>query len=900
MNSSRNGANRLALRGIVAAMVAAIGWSAFGEVTPTDLPIDKTPWMHIDASNATTLVTEKDPGTGVTVVKSARDASGGERSVTSATTGATTLGDWKGMPYFDFGPYFNPATAAGAGFNWSEECSTVREVFLVVMDRDGDNEGFFVGGSSSIDFHRGSAGALFLGGNASSRVLNGRIEIDGEAATAETVFPFGFHVLRVQTTDYAKAGTFSIDRKTTRKGGTCLAEAVVFDEPLTDEAAKSMTDYLIGKWKTVNVVEPTKLPIDKKPWLHIDANNETTLETRTDPDTGAVMVTRAKDASGGTRAVNCASTGMPTLGSCLGMPCFDFGPYCKPAASVGAGFKWSEECSTVREVFLVVKDRDGDNEGFFVGGASVDFHRGSEGMLFLKGNASSFVLNGRIEIDGEAATAGTVYPSGLHLLRVQTTDYVKAGAFSIDRETQRKGGTCLSEAVVFDEPLTDEEAAAMTDYLIDKWLTPKDCLVVELSKNMPVPEGLDLGCGEIVGLQAGDKRTLTTPSVWTNELEKFVVTCKGWKLYDGAGLCLSEGPGATVEYEHPTPAAERRLVWQVVPRHVGVTPPPVDDAAFAVDASCVNCLTMDDDAHVIKWADARFGRGYALQSSKNPTRLPVLGAVNGRPFVDFGALGKSAGCCLDWFFEDRSIREVFWVYSDYPGDTSGGFLLGSLANTYDFHRDGKHLFGGSPSVRITKGLVQLDGKTVPYSTELPEGFHVIRVQTTDVVSAGAFGNDRNIADRFGGQRLSEVLVYDRALSDAEAAETTAYLMSKWHKLGAWDDAVMPDDSTVELFGGAEAAKTLYTSRRGYYKLAFSCSGDAGTTGQTLSIAIDDGPFEGVAVLGDQPKVVSTVFNLTPGLHAVRLKNMDADVGRKMSLGAFEVKRLDGGLMITVD
>ena len=64
---------------VVFAAVAAMGVTAFGEVTPTVLPIETKPWLPIDASNASTLETVTNPDTGVVTLESAKDASGGSR-----------------------------------------------------------------------------------------------------------------------------------------------------------------------------------------------------------------------------------------------------------------------------------------------------------------------------------------------------------------------------------------------------------------------------------------------------------------------------------------------------------------------------------------------------------------------------------------------------------------------------------------------------------------------------------------------------------------------------------------------------------------------------------------------------------------------------------------------------
>ena len=63
------------------------------------------------------------------------------------------------------------------------------------------------------------------------------------------------------------------------------------------------------------------------------------------------------------------------------------------------------------------------------------------------------------------------------------------------------------------------------------------------------------------GLAAGDPLTLTVPSVWRNETATMEATCTGWTLHDASGTEVGSGAGNTASYDHPSPAAYRKLVW---------------------------------------------------------------------------------------------------------------------------------------------------------------------------------------------------------------------------------------------------------------------------------------------------------------------------------------------------
>ena len=100
------------------------------------------------------------------------------------------------------------------------------------------------------------------------------------------------------------------------------------------------------------------------------------------------------------------------------------------------------------------------------------------------------------------------------------------------------------------------------------------------------------------------------------------------------------------------------------------------------------------------------------------------------------------------------------------------------------------LWGGN-WLAITNGVSRIDGMPV---NGLKTGLNGTGYQAVSLVtanadpSAGAFASDRPgryYADgtRCGGQRLAEVLVYTRALSDAERSGVEAYLTWKWFGRG---------------------------------------------------------------------------------------------------------------------
>jgi hypothetical protein len=133
------------------------------------------------------------------------------------------------------------------------------------------------------------------------------------------------------------------------------------------------------------------------------------------------------------------------------------------------------------------------------------------------------------------------------------------------------------------------------------------------------------------------------------------------------------------------------------------------------------------------------------------------------------------------FSRVSTIRTVFWVVDINP--VSAMFLLGDTV-TYHFHRNDTTAayWGGNTSGNVRDGSTYNNGVRVatPTTTLIPTGYQMISLTTLGNVQANAFCSDRNYANRFGGQRIAEVLIYDRVLNDAERKAVEAYLRKKWN------------------------------------------------------------------------------------------------------------------------
>jgi len=244
---------------------------------------------------------------------------------------------------------------------------------------------------------------------------------------------------------------------------------------------------------------------------------------------------------------------------------------------------------------------------------------------------------------------------------------------------------------------------------------------------------------------------------------------------------------------------------------------PADGAAFHVDASDASTLVTSQsggNTMVTKWLDKNGTRTtngtdvrFAVSQSNRPGLLSpflVQNALNGLPVVDFGP----AGSCRGMLWNETplgGIRTFFMIIGSQEG---GGILLGSKEDlTCSFERGmdvytskGDHssrqyrtpltrdhaLFWdlAAPTVNRT----WINGQEVDHLyTGLSGGYDLVSFvwkQNETGGSASGFAMRGGMVspyypERSGGQRLAEVIVYQRVLTEEERRDTEAYLYHKW-------------------------------------------------------------------------------------------------------------------------
>lgn len=243
---------------------------------------------------------------------------------------------------------------------------------------------------------------------------------------------------------------------------------------------------------------------------------------------------------------------------------------------------------------------------------------------------------------------------------------------------------------------------------------------------------------------------------------------------------------------------------------------PATNAAFHVDASDLSTMTTTvsgDDVLVTHWYDKNGTMVtptlalFAVSNTRNATPPTlVTNALNGLPVLDFGPAGSKQG--FVWTTTSIGIRTVFWVIGSQEG---GGLLLGSKdGNLLSFdrgtdlvlakgdtgvytepHTKDHALFGTSMS-----GDLWINGDRADmHFSGLSGGYDLVAFRNTTARNASGFAmrnNANTYPNRTGGQRLAEVIIYDRTLTDQEVKDTQAYLAKKWF------DRDMPGYGAAEL------------------------------------------------------------------------------------------------------
>ena len=439
------------------------------------------------------------------------------------------------------------------------------------------------------------------------------------------------------------------------------------------------------------------------------------------------------------------------------------------------------------------------------GKTAIVFGAGSSGAGWGNGKATATLLSGNQTTwpvqDGTTLTNGVA---------VTPTDYVPPpGVFTVtefhpacgvhisglanDRDVARfAGGIRLAEVILYERDLTMREQVATRNYLMLKWF-------------------------------GATPATLPDPVSATDSLRRITVDGAAEFATDGAldveslvgtGTFVKKGTG-TLTLLDPTAFTGTVSVAEGTLACGGTTPAAFgglvapEDLLFHVDAGQGLTTVTNDDGRVevTEWKST-LDDGWAAVPFEDENRSTLVRAddLRRRDVVD---MAKNAGQAMRFTQNGTTsllegIASAFWVIGSQNG---GGYLLGG--GHHNINWDGgrfNFMRGGSGGARADDPILssewvcpdnlktadwRLDGAAVvPTVTGLSGSWDLVSMNITDMrnptSNADGFAFDGRTVDNGGGlesrlgcQRLAEVILYRRSLTDAERESVEAYLRAKW-------------------------------------------------------------------------------------------------------------------------
>ena len=449
--------------------------------------------------------------------------------------------------------------------------------------------------------------------------------------------------------------------------------------------------------------------------------------------------------------------------------------------------------------------------------------------------------------NGVAATATTLYPTN-------TTEYVvyefhlPAGAHvsglcqanNFPTPGNYTGGGRYGEILLYERELTDREKVATRNYLMKKWLGTAD------EDLAPLPEDHT----EVMPEMAFGDLSVEDGDDFAVELETPVVA----NYLSGEGVFTKSGEGIlsigdVVGFTGTVAVAEGLL--RITSPRPSLEPylPAPSNRLMHVDASRgLQTASFNNDGsytRIMGWDNLADSGWTVTNKGSSAAAHPYVykdNTLGGRTVVKFD---KNATTGLKFVNPDGVQTNMYGMKSGLfilGAHEGGGFLLGGgeirnakgVVSVKDcFHRGGssygdkydeKLLYTGACDaartaeywINVYDYMFGWTGSPAPKPTETNfynNGWNSVAFRfmsaygTTEAVGGFAYCN--NVLDRNGSQRLAEVVLYDKRLTDDELAAGQAYLRIKWG-LDAFQrsmtnrvSVVVADGAALDLGGGEQ-------------------------------------------------------------------------------------------------
>jgi len=390
------------------------------------------------------------------------------------------------------------------------------------------------------------------------------------------------------------------------------------------------------------------------------------------------------------------------------------------------------------------------------------------------------------------------------------------------------GGMRIAEMIIFPTVLTDADRRRVEAYLSAKWFGSArrgwngNAAIGQVHVGVDTANGTSMAVTSDV--PAGVTLTVDRLTGGRGPTSSFTKR--------GAGtlaLGASSQYGAPVKLEAGTLEFPRRAQAAALP----------DDAYVHLDASMRTSVTTSAEGgvnYVTAWTNLtgeKF-KGEDIYAEAEGTARPKLVANalgEGLDVIDFGVYGEDAGMWMQFVTNAQAgvtLPSMVTVVAVVDAREGGGNPVGRPDNTGaqqglrrnridlgQYHDTGILQTSNftNPSYSMTNGVVYVDGQRVDSAKGYPSpAWHVLAVQVpnNNVMLLGkCFNGYHNYC---GGFRLAELIMWPKALTDAELRDASAYLSAKWLKRDLPGYAtgaarVQPDVARLEIADGAAVSVT---------------------------------------------------------------------------------------------
>jgi len=500
---------------------------------------------------------------------------------------------------------------------------------------------------------------------------------------------------------------------------------------------------------------------------------------------------------------------------CNGLAVVDFGPMAPSwSNSTGANLGWSRSLLGIRCYYMVYNSDNGGgqpvgwnssraNLDTAIAGRRLDFTRSGSitaNSTALFAGSCDNVRNGELYVDGVKTNMTYVPKGGWHLIELHTAGPAQANCFGNCFELYVHGGFRMGETLVYERALSERERVATRNFLLKKWFGKTDEELADLPE-APVAVAPTV---RAIAPGAGDRATVAA-DLTANFLEGAGAVETGPEtltvrdLSDFTGDVEVEA-GGTLALTGRLPAATPRFAAEGRILHLDAT----EGLSTETNASTLAVTVKEWRSKLNDGWSATPGAKYNNWSATNYPDV-VLADLNGLDVVKMPKYRYFLFCKDGMTNRLENIQSVFWVIGSQEG---GGFILGggrrpgsTYVSEFVWHRGGSNagasvshpedpIFSGNPPADVYNSAVRLNGTSVnPRVVGLSGGYDVLSFVLKDgatvVPNADGLAFDGRIfvpedySGRMGNQRIAELIIYDRRLTDGEVAETEAYLQAKW-------------------------------------------------------------------------------------------------------------------------